>query len=474
MEILMTIYSLELTRGLKCDGCNLGEDSYSEGYRCFRSGLFFHKQCSRSDIEIHNLYHPQHSLHIKVVAANADVHEKCKLCRGNLPKMYYYCSTCDFAIDLVCARKEVILTIESLETHEHRLSLIPKMVMFTCSLCGLLDDRFPYACTLCNMSFHKDCAESTPEINYSCHPCHILKRFTRVPSYTDGKCCLCGNTPYNVFYHCSICDFSVDVNCAKNPPPFTLVQSKAHKHALTFMPQRYFVCNACGLDDDPNPYICIPCNFMIHRNCIDIPRVIKISRHDHRIYYNHYLEAGDWNCVMCHKEIKWTCGAYFCSQCPSFAIHVRCATRYGVWDRIELEGIPENTLEVRSYKVIKEGVIEHFTHKDHTLKLREKSDNDECISCKACTYPIFSSPFYSCMECENFILHQKCAYLPKQKVDSLYKMSTTLSTRGVGSNSFEICSACHKIYNGYTYESDDKCVGLDVRCGSISEPFVHC
>jgi len=469
----MTIYSLELTRGLKCDGCNLGEDSYSEGYRCFRSGIFFHKQCSRSDIEIHNLYHPQHSLHIKVVAANADVHEKCKLCRGNLPKMYYYCSTCDFAIDLVCARKEVILTIESLETHEHRLSLIPKMVMFTCSLCGLLDDRFPYACTLCNMSFHKDCAESTPEINYSCHPCHILKRFTRVPSYTDGKCCLCGNTPYNVFYHCSICDFSVDVNCAKNPPPFTLVQSKAHKHALTFMPQRYFVCNACGLDDDPNPYICIPCNFMIHRNCIDIPRVIKISRHDHRIYYNHYLEAGDWNCVMCHKEIKWTCGAYFCSQCPSFAIHVRCATRYGVWDRIELEGIPENTLEVRSYKVIKEGVIEHFTHKDHTLKLREKSDNDECISCKACTYPIFSSPFYSCMECENFILHQKCAYLPKQKVDSLYKMSTTLSTRGVGSNSFEICSACHKIYNGYTYESDDKCVGLDVRCGSISEPFVH-
>ncbi|KAG7592275.1 Protein kinase C-like phorbol ester/diacylglycerol-binding domain [Arabidopsis thaliana x Arabidopsis arenosa] len=474
MEILKKIYSLVPTRGLKCDGCNLGEDSYSDGYRCFRSGLFFHKQCSNSDIEIHNLYHPQHSLHIKVVAEYEDVHDKCKLCRGNLPKIYYYCSTCDFAIDLVCARKEVIITIQSLEIHEHRLSLIPKMVMFTCSLCGLLDDRFPYACTLCDLSFHKDCAESTPEINYSCHPCHILKRFTRVPSYTDGKCCLCGNTPHNIFYHCSICNFSVDVDCAKNPPPFTLVQPKAHKHSLTLMPQRNFVCNVCGLDDDPNPYICIPCNFMIHRNCIDIPRVIKISRHDHRIYYNHCLEAGDRNCGVCHKEINWTRGAYSCLKCPNFTYHVRCATRSGIWDRIELEGIPENTLEVRSYKVIKEGVIEHFSHKDHTLKLKEESDNnDECISCKACTYPIFSSPFYSCMECEDFMLHQKCAYLPKQKVDSLYKMSTTLSTKKPMTGSFKICSACQNVYNGFTYESDNKCVRLDVRCGSIPEPFVH-
>ena len=92
------------------------------------------------------------------------------------------------------------------------------MVMFTCHLCGLSDNRFPYACNLCDLSFHKDCTESTPEINYSCHPKHILKRLTHVSKYTNEKCCLCGNKLYNVFYHCYICNFSVDINCAKNPP----------------------------------------------------------------------------------------------------------------------------------------------------------------------------------------------------------------------------------------------------------------
>ncbi|KAL9857017.1 putative chromatin regulator PHD family [Arabidopsis thaliana] len=451
MEILKEIYSLVKTRGLKCDGCNLGKDYYSDGYRCFRSGFFFHSQCAHSNIEIHNLYHPQHSLFIKVVAENENVDEECKLCRGNLPKIYYYCSTCDFAIDLICAKKEVKIIIQSPETHEHCLSLIPKMVMFNCYLCGRLDDRFPYVCTLCDLSFHKDCAESTPEINYSCHPSHILKRFTRVPNYSDGKCCLCGNKLHNVFYSCSICNFSVDVDCAKNPPPFTLVQPKAHKHSLTLMPQRTFFCNVCGLDDDPNPYICIPCNFMIHRKSIGI---------------------GNWNCGVCHKEIKWTHGAYSCLKCPNFAYHVRCATRSGIWDRIELEGIPEKIVEVRSYEVIKEGVIKHFSHKGHTLKLKEESDNDDCIWCKVCTYPILFSPFYSCMECDDFILHKNCAYLPKKKVDSFYKMPITLTTRLAG-GFLNICNACQNVHNGFTYKSDYSNVYLDVRCGSISEPFIH-
>ncbi|CAA7057500.1 unnamed protein product [Microthlaspi erraticum] len=178
-------------------------------------------------------------------------------------------------------------TIEGPETHNHCLSLIPKMIRFTCHLCGLFDDRFPYVCNLCDLSFHKDCAESTRELNYSCHPKHPLKR---------GKCCLCGNTLPIVFYHCSICNFSVDLNCSKHPPPFTLVHPKAHVHQLILMPQRSFVCNACGMDDDPNPYVCPECNFMIHRNCIDVPRVIKINRHVHRIHYNHCLGAGDWSC----------------------------------------------------------------------------------------------------------------------------------------------------------------------------------
>jgi len=469
---LRRYYLLYQTRGLKCDGCNLGRDYYSIGHRCFRSGLFFHNECAESSVEIHNLYHPQHSLHIKVLKQNEDVHGECKLCRGNLAKIYYQCSTCDFAIDLICARKKVVATIEVPKTHDHPLSLIPKMITFTCHLCGLLDDRFPYACNLCDITFHKDCAESTPEINYSCHPQHLLKRLTHVPSYTDGKCCLCGSKLHNLFYHCSICNFSVDVNCEKNPPSFTLFHPKAHEHKLTLMPQRSFVCSACGMDDDPNPYVCPQCNFMIHRSCIDIPRVIKIYRHDHHICYNNFLDAGDWKCGICHKKINWTCGAYSCSECPDLVMHLRCATRFGIWNGIELEGISKNTLKVKSYEEIEEGVIKHFSH-DHTLKFKEGSDgNGECIQCTICTYPIFSNPFYSCMECDDFILHKKCVDLPKKKIDSFYKMSTSLITNYQG-NAENICNACQNIYQGFSYLSDDGNTLLDVRCGSISEPFFH-
>ncbi|XP_024004780.1 uncharacterized protein LOC18028560 [Eutrema salsugineum] len=337
-----------------------------------------------------------------------------------------------------------MLHIEGPKIHEHRLSLVPEVIRFTCHLCGLLDDRFPYVCNLCDLSFHKDCGESTPEINYSSHPKHPLKCLTRIPS--------------------------VDVNCAKNPPPFTLVHPKAHAHPLILMPQRSFVCNACGMDDDPNPYVCPQCNFMIHRNCIDIPRIIKINRHVHRISYNHCLDVGEWRCGVCRKEIKWTCGAYSCSECPDFAIHLRCATKFGIWDGIEHESISEDTLEVKSYEVIEEGVIKHFSHEEHTLKLKEESDgNDEYMLCKACTYPIFSSPFYYCMECDDFILHQKCAYLPKKKIDPFFKMLMTLRPF----DDVLLCDACKNYSQGFIYVSDNKEIYLDVRCGSISEPFVH-
>ncbi|EOA23168.1 hypothetical protein CARUB_v10016829mg [Capsella rubella] len=471
MEKLRDVYTLYHTRGLKCDGCNLGNSYFSAGYSCFRSGLFFHKECAESEPTIHNLYHPQHSLNIKVLSENEEAYGNCKLCRGNLPKMYYCCSICDFSIDLICARKKVMTTIESPNTHEHPLSLVPEMGLFTCHLCGLHDDRFPYACNLCNVSFHKDCAESTPEIQYSCHPKHILKRLTDVPKYTNGKCCLCGNKLHYIFYHCSICNFSVDVNCVKNPLPSTLVHVKAHEHLLTLMPQRSFVCDVCGMSDDPNPYVCLPCNFMVHRNCLDMPRVVKIYRHDHRIYYNHYLGAGDWKCGVCNKEINWTCGAFSCAKCSDFAIHPRCLTRFGIWDGTELEGVPENNPEVKSFEVNKEEEIKHFSHEKHLLKLKEESGaNDEYLSCKSCNYPIYTGLFYSCMECDNFNLHEKCASLPQKKIDAFYNMPTTLITNDAR---IFICNACQDVFQGFRYTSDDRKTILDVRCGSISEPFVH-
>lgn len=105
MELLDKVYSTYKSRGLKCAACNLGDNFYSDGYYCFRSGFFFHEECANSKQEVFNPYHPQHMLKIKLLSEIEDVHGECKLCRGKLPKMYYYCSLCDFAVDLICAKK---------------------------------------------------------------------------------------------------------------------------------------------------------------------------------------------------------------------------------------------------------------------------------------------------------------------------------------------------------------------------------
>lgn len=145
-----------------------------------------------------------------------------------------------------------------------------------------------------------------------------------------------------------------------------------------------------------------------------------------------------------------------------------------VWDGIELEGISDKILEVKSYEMIEEGVIKHSGHADHTLKLKEESDtNDKWMWCKACLNPIFFSPFYSCMKCDDFILHKKCAFLPTKKIDSFYKTLVTLITTPDSSDTIFVCNACQYVFQGFHYKSDDGNIFLDVRCGSISDSFSH-
>ncbi|CAN6807466.1 unnamed protein product [Brassica oleracea] len=181
----------------------------------------------------------------------------------------------------------------------------------------------------------------------------------------------------------------------KESTTFTLVHPKAHEHSLTLMPQRSFVCNACEMDDDPNPY---------------------------------------------------------------------------VWDGIELEGISDKILEVKSYEMIEEGVIKHSGHADHTLKLKEESDtNDKWMWCKACLNPIFFSPFYSCMKCDDFILHKKCAFLPTKKIDSFYKTLVTLITTPDSSDTIFVCNACQYVFQGFHYKSDDGNIFLDVEIDGWNE-----
>ncbi|XP_019101663.1 PREDICTED: uncharacterized protein LOC104788100 [Camelina sativa] len=259
------------------------------------------------------------------------------------------------------------------------------------------------------------------------------------------------------------------MRCVLNPPPQSLLDLKVHHHQLTLLPRlRSFTCNACGLNGDRSPYICVQCDFMIHQDCLTLPRIININRHDHRISRTSILGVVNSVCGVCRKKVDWTCGGYSCQKCPQYVVHSNCATRNDIWNGKELEEIPEETEDIEPYVVIDDKTIQHISHKEHYLRLNGKGLMWEGNKlCNACTHPISLQSFYGCMDCE-FILHKSCAQAPRKKWHMLHNERLTLVTSKA--NSFH-CSASQRMSNGFMYQDGYK--EFDVCCISVSEPFVH-
>ncbi|KAG7584418.1 Zinc finger PHD-type [Arabidopsis suecica] len=473
---------LTITRFLErlCEGCGHWGYIYG-GYCCNELGCqnsVFHKECAESLPEINHSSHPDHPLKLLLSRQSST----CSHCQGSFQNGYF-CSICDFKLDLSCARETgATLTLENTNVHEHPLELFNEAITsggsddVSCKTCNhivslsLLEQC--YKCYQCQSVFHVICAKFFPEANHTSHAKHPLKLLTcGAPDYADNKCLLCGKESDQHLHHCDVCNFSICSLCMSNPPPLGVVSSTTHEHQLHLVPRHIdFTCNACGTQGDRSPYFCLQCNFMIHRECIDLPRVININRHDHRISYTRRLGHGKWQCRVCRKKVDGFYGAYSCSsKCSNYVVHSRCATRNDVWDMIELEGMPEEE-EILPFQMIDDNTIKHFSH-DHNLRInKEGMILHENTFCQACVFQICSEPFYSCEQCD-FILHQKCANLPRKKRHVCDNQAFTLETNFEGGE-FK-CHLCNQRFTGFRYMPLTGVKCLDVRCGSISEPFPH-
>ncbi|KAG7552756.1 Protein kinase C-like phorbol ester/diacylglycerol-binding domain [Arabidopsis thaliana x Arabidopsis arenosa] len=462
-----------------CCGCL---EAISDGYYCKICDFFVHKKCGDSSEYID---HPSHSFHnlqlLRVTDFQRLCDDYCKLCGKNITNLCYHCKICDFNVDLYCARYPPPEVIDISETHHHKLTLLKVRMRFECDAAkcrniGLIG--FSYECLECNnLAFHVDCvwnpseAKHPSEVNHPYHTLHPLKLHTgQPPDYSDGKCRICSRKiDDGFFYHCSACNFSLDLHCVLYPPRKSVRDLKVHAHQLIFRPRLdSFTCNACGLSGDRSPYICVHCDFMIHQECLILPRIININRHDHRVSRTSVLGVVNSVCGVCRQKVDWTWGGYSCLRCPGYVVHSKCATRTDVWNGEELEGVPEEIEDIEPYVVIDENTIQHFSHEEHYLRFHVNGLLcEENKRCSACTHPICLQSFYGCIDCE-FTLHQNCAESPRKKWHVLHNDRLTLEIWK--SHNF-ICDACHRISNGFMY----KCgfMELDVLCGSVSEPFVH-
>lgn len=304
---------------------------------------------------------------------------------------------------------------------------------------------------------------------------HPLNRRELLSGEESRVCGLCGKevTSNGSAYECSLCDFSAHLDCAENPPSLMIDKSKIHEHPLTLLPRHVsFTCNACGLSGDKSPYVCLKCCFMVHRGCLNIPRVINISRHHHRLYRTCFLGPREWDCGVCRKRINGRYGAYNCVKGCDYAVHMRCALREDVWDRKELEKEPEEHKENGSSAFVDDNLIQHFSHQ-HVLKLEYKDIRD--VVCSGCSLSLGPHPFYRCTQCD-YVLHKTCAHLPPLIQMFLHVHPLTLCTEGErsgGPNDLSRCNACNLHFNGFSYRCFECDIEFDVRCSSVSEPFKY-
>ncbi|XP_020882504.1 uncharacterized protein LOC110228725 [Arabidopsis lyrata subsp. lyrata] len=467
----------DVNEGFECDACNR---SYGGGYSCGECKFTVHKKCVfvfKIQARIDHPSHDGHCLEFLTTGAPDNTDPKCHLCGKNTKRLLYHCSDCklnldiDCIIDSLCSRSDL-----NMEWHDHPLLMVDfKASLMSCDFCHGTS-KHGYCCPRCRLVIHEGCVSvfESPEITHPSHVRHPLKLIASgAPDYTDRSCHICGDTTGNLLYHCDICKFNLDLDCAiEGPPPVALSNMKVHKHTLTLMPKLIsFVCDACGTKGDRSPYICVQCDFMIfHQKCARLPRVIHVNHHDHRVSFKYSLGPGEWRCGVCWEEIDWSYGAYICSICPCYAIHSLCATRRDVWDGKELDGVPEKVEYIEPFKRNDDNTITHFAHQHNLMSLGK--GGEESSLCGGCVCPIGSCTFYKCSESDcSFILHETCANLRKKKRHFLSPQPLTLCLRSYPLS--DVCEACHQVfYRGFSYSTYLR-KHLDVLCSSITVPFIH-
>ncbi|CAH8305735.1 unnamed protein product [Eruca vesicaria subsp. sativa] len=342
-----------------------------------------------------------------------------------------------------------------------------------------------FFCRNCRGRKHEDCKKAPVEVKHPLHPRHSLQLVLWRSSITYNRQCYCCDEGLKrIFYYCCACDFAINIACVEKSPVLSVHHPNWHEHSLALFPrQTSLCCNLCALPHSDCPfYICPPCDFVAHQNCLNLPRVIRISRHHHRLSFTPSFDHGDWSCGVCRKKIHNDYGGYSCTRngC-SYAAHSKCATQSNIWDGQELEGIPEEDVDeegvLEPFVMISNGIILHFSHQQHHLRLDENADRDydENRICEACITPIYFGNFYSCMQC-NFILHEECAKLSRKMHHPIHPHLLTLVTQtGDRIKLQNICSACPWLLTGFFYECGKEGCNfkLHIPCATISEPLIH-
>ncbi|XP_016651525.1 PREDICTED: uncharacterized protein LOC103339499 [Prunus mume] len=274
---------------------------------------------------------------------------------------------------------------------------------------------------LCDFIVHKSCAELPGKIKHPIHTKHPLVLLTM----GDYRCFACFlHYKDGLAYNCSLCNFNLDLKCASNWS--NILENDCHDHEFTVLAkQMQLCCDACGQGGDGVSYLCSVCQLLVHKECISLPRHIRITLHQHPLKLTIFREAivndNDQVCKVCCTTMTSNGLLYYC-QCCNYIAHASCATHKDFRDETTLleeenhdpTHITIKTVDDESKSLIlgdaKEMNMEHDAH-PHLVTLVDKRKSVICfdkreniLPCEACGKPCEGLVF-ECSGC-NVDIHQ--------------------------------------------------------------------
>ena len=155
------VYNEEKTERSFCYLCE--EKILDSSYRCIKCKQFYlYKSCFELSRELHHPLHRKYPL-VLTIALTKDrpyaYDHKCNHCAKYIFS-YFSCSCLSrsFNLHLGCASLTPLPHTMEVQIHDHSLTLLRKLITFTCDACGKEGKDTPYLCLTCAFCVHPICA----------------------------------------------------------------------------------------------------------------------------------------------------------------------------------------------------------------------------------------------------------------------------------------------------------------------------
>ncbi|XP_028085367.1 uncharacterized protein LOC114286400 [Camellia sinensis] len=253
-----------------CSSCSQPfDDERSVVYVCLECKGLLHKTCAQLPRKIDHSLHPSHPL-ILLPQKPRFFGYTCGACCQYKDSFIYYCSDCEFYLDIACA---------SLNPNPPENNEFGQIRRFSHPHPLILCDnkqKFEICCYACQWYMDVRCALSKPKTMMSkIHP-HPLALFNK-PNY-GILCTTCRQFCVTPFFRCVLCHFDLHIHCVSIFPPTLKYFNHVHTLTLNRSPIKdyhdedddaEFYCDACEerrVLAHPT-YYCKDCHYVAHCHC---------------------------------------------------------------------------------------------------------------------------------------------------------------------------------------------------------------